>query len=224
MDGQVVHARQGLRASYRPIVSSLCPTSEPLAVLEALLRLHPFRTVYLADLNALTGRGRQQAEIANLARRFPRLTFWVDQDARAFTRSHEILFPNRLDVLGSESLDENWRERLATWPAPFALSLDFREDGFVGPRQLLESPAVWPETVILMLLQRVGSRSGPDVALLERQVLAHPETRFIAAGGVRNEEDLRRLERAGAHGALIASALHDGSIRAEDLALFSHIT
>ena len=36
--------------------------------------------------------------------------------------------------------------------------------------------------------------------------------RIIAAGGVRNEDDLRALEAAGTHGVLIASALHAGAI------------
>ncbi|MBC8130797.1 MAG: nickel transporter, partial [Rhizobiaceae bacterium] len=37
-------------------------------------------------------------------------------------------------------------------------------------------------------------------------------TAVFAAGGVRDEDDLMRLEKAGIAGALVASALHDGRI------------
>jgi phosphoribosylformimino-5-aminoimidazole carboxamide ribotide isomerase len=186
-------------------------------VLDALLRLHPFHSVYLADLDALLGRGGHDTLIETLARQFPLVTFWVDQGARV--GGAEI--PNRLEVLGSESLEENWREILAARPARFILSLDFGAEGFLGPRELVESPSAWPETVILMTLQKVGAQAGPDIALLERQVLAHPRKHFIAAGGVRDLDDLRRLAKAGARGALLASALHGGSISTRELAEFA---
>lgn len=220
MGGHVVHARRGQRASYRPIVSSLCASTAPSAILHALLRLHPFRTVYLADLDALLGRGDHDALVETLSREFPQATFWVDRGARAFVDAGSAAISNRLEVLGSESLEENWREILAAWNAPFVLSLDFGARGFLGPRELLESPALWPQTVILMTLQRVGSNIGPDVALLERNIRASPATRFITAGGVRNAEDLRRLESTGAYGVLLASALHDESVGSADLSGF----
>jgi phosphoribosylformimino-5-aminoimidazole carboxamide ribotide isomerase len=129
-------------------------------------------------------------------------------------------FPSRVEVVGSESLAGNWREILAGRRDPFILSLDFGAGGFLGPREMLEAPAGWPETIILMTLQRVGSHGGPDIALLERRLNLNPAKRYVTAGGVRNGEDLRRLQEAGAWGVLVASALHDGSIRSADLAAF----
>jgi phosphoribosylformimino-5-aminoimidazole carboxamide ribotide isomerase len=220
MHGQVVHARRGERAHYRPIVSSLCTSAEPVAVLEALLQLHPFRSVYLADLDAILGRSERDFPAETLARRFPHIRFWVDQGLRTSPRPLGAALSNRLEVVGSESLHDGWREKLAARPAPFILSLDFGAAGFLGPRELLESPALWPELVILMALARVGSQAGPDIALLEHYLRTCPANRFIAAGGVRNAEDLWRLEKAGASGVLLASALHDGSIGCADLSEF----
>ena len=51
--GVVVRARHGDRASYRPIETPLSRTSEPLDVVAGLLSLHPFRTLYVADLDAI---------------------------------------------------------------------------------------------------------------------------------------------------------------------------
>ncbi len=52
-NGVVVHARAGDRASYRPIETPLASSAEPLAVIEGLLSLFPFDTLYLADLDGI---------------------------------------------------------------------------------------------------------------------------------------------------------------------------
>jgi phosphoribosylformimino-5-aminoimidazole carboxamide ribotide isomerase len=41
---------------------------------------------------------------------------------------------------------------------------------------------------------------------------ALPEVAIYAGGGVRDDEDLRALESAGATGALVATALHRGRL------------
>jgi phosphoribosylformimino-5-aminoimidazole carboxamide ribotide isomerase len=66
-----------------------------------------------------------------------------------------------------------------------------------------------------MNLERVGSGGGADLGLLADLKRRAPQRSFYAAGGVRGEEDLARLERAGAAGVLLASALHDGAISEE---------
>ena len=49
MAGRVVHARRGDRSNYRPLESKLTRSSEPVAVVAALLALAPFDTLYVAD-------------------------------------------------------------------------------------------------------------------------------------------------------------------------------
>jgi phosphoribosylformimino-5-aminoimidazole carboxamide ribotide isomerase len=46
----------------------------------------------------------------------------------------------------------------------------------------------------------------------------YPDVEVIAGGGVRDLEDLQRLRGCGVAGVLVASALHDGPLRAEHLA------
>jgi phosphoribosylformimino-5-aminoimidazole carboxamide ribotide isomerase len=64
----------------------------------------------------------------------------------------------------------------------------------------------------------VGSGAGPDVALIAELHAAFPDLELLAGGGVRDLEDLRALEAAGASGALVATALHSGVIGARELA------
>jgi phosphoribosylformimino-5-aminoimidazole carboxamide ribotide isomerase len=47
---------------------------------------------------------------------------------------------------------------------------------------------------------------------------AHPGVEVCTGGGVRGRADLERLRGCGVRAALVASALHDGALRREDLA------
>lgn len=217
MDGLVVHARAGERDRYRPLASSkLAASAEPVAVVEALLALHPFCALYIADLDAIRGRGAQSALLAELATRFPQLDFWVDAGIATETRLRELLaVPGLRPVLGSESQeDPKLLERAsALAPGRILLSLDWRGEEALDPAGLGEHPDLWPEEVIVMTLGRVGTGSGPDLARLEKvRDVAGSTRRVWAAGGVRGLEDLLLLRERGIAGALVATALHDGRL------------
>ena len=222
--GDVVHARLGQRAAYRPVRSSLCEGSAPAAVVEGLLGLYPFPTLYAADLDAIEGNGDNLASLTALRRRFPALALWVDAGFRDPDQCLEWLRRDLGDpVLGSETQSGlGSLARLAASPAAgrTVLSLDFADDRFLGPAELLQ-PALWPSRVIVMTLARVGSGAGPDLARLSRLSVGGFGRRLYAAGGVRDADDLTRLQEAGAAGVLIASALHDGRIGREDLERFA---
>ena len=72
-----------------------------------------------------------------------------------------------------------------------------------------------------MTLARVGSGEGPDLARLRQIMVKNPGRRLYAAGGVRDLDDLKGLNDAGAAGVLVASALHDGRIGPDALAHFA---
>lgn len=220
-DGLVVHARGGRRDDYRPIRTPLCPSSEPVAVVRALLGLHSFRRLYVADLDAIEGRGGHDRVLENLGETFPDLRLWVDNGLSRETTCLDWLTRGLGDlVIGSESqIDTALLESLGArgLSARTILSLDFRGDCFLGPPALLQDAGAWPERVIVMTLARVGGAQGPDFDRL-RQISARvPSARIYAAGGVRGAADLQRLSDDAIHGALIASALHDGRLGADEL-------
>jgi phosphoribosylformimino-5-aminoimidazole carboxamide ribotide isomerase len=219
--GQVVHAAGGDRAAYRPIETPLAEGSDPVSVAEGLLRLFPFRQLYLADLDGIGGEDPDRSTIARLTATWPDLELWVDNGARSSEEALGLLAQDRLTaVIGSETWRQPERlgELVAASSGRIVVSLDFRDDTFLGPAALLAQPQTWPDRVIAMTLARVGSGAGPDLERLKHiAALAGPARQVYAAGGVRGPDDLAALRGAGAAGALVASALHAGKIKAGDL-------
>lgn len=213
--GQVVHAVRGQRQHYRPIEQFSCLTasSDPLQVLEDLLRLFAFDGFYIADLDAICENGKHDDLITELLTRYPNIEFWIDQGRQIGELS--AISANRREVVATES------QQSPACPInpQFLLSLDFNQQA-LGHPSWFEQADCWPNTLLVMTLARVGSQLGPDWQVLSNLINQHPDKTFIAAGGVRNVEDLRRLEQIGVGGALVATALHSGSLKAAELAGF----
>lgn len=218
--GAVVRARHGDRAAYRPIETPLSPTSDPLDVVAGLLSVHAFRTLYIADLDAIEGHGSAGTILDRISKTFPHLSLWVDNGCATGGVAENFLMrnPGATLVLGSESQrDEKLVAELRDEPRTI-LSLDFRGESFLGPSALLNEAALWPARIIVMTLARVGSSAGPD---FERHASIRKRANGRAiylAGGLRDRDDLAAVRASGAAGILVASALHDGRISSADLA------
>jgi len=215
----VVRAHKGERDLYRPIETPLSMTSDPVDIARALLSIHPFGTLYIADLDAIEGRGENHAVLERLRATFPSVTLWVDNgisDVRCAATWLAAGWGHL--VVGSETQTDTALIRHFSDDARVALSLDFRGPRFQGPPELMSEPACWPRQVIVMTLARIGSSTGPDLERLSAIQMAAPGRLVYAAGGVRGVADLAALKQRGIAGALVATCLHDGRLTGADIA------
>jgi HisA/HisF family protein len=223
LKGQVVRAVRGDRKAYRPIVSALCASSDPVAVARILCEHCAARQLYVADLDALQGGAVQAGVLADLLQALPGIELWLDAglaDASAGLALREQLAPHAsriVLVFGSESLRS--REALercfeatagdrAGDPGA-ALSLDRRDGQRLDAAGCWDAVELWPRRLIVMTLERVGSGAGPDLETLQEVRRLAPGAMVIGAGGIRSEDDLAHASAAGADAWLVASALHD---------------
>lgn len=217
--GLAVLAFRGQRNEYRPIQSPLCDRGEVLPLVQRLADAFPFTDLYLADLDAIRQRGNQAAIIDEIASRHPTLTLWIDAgfDAPGAMQTW-IARAGIRPVIGTET----WRHSILPQGPDFLLSLDRDADGLRDPAGIANRPSHFPRDLVLMDLARIGSTLGPDLdRLRDTGAQTRPGTRLFLAGGARDLGDLLAIRDAGAAGVLLASALHRGSLGADELKIFS---
>jgi phosphoribosylformimino-5-aminoimidazole carboxamide ribotide isomerase len=220
--GVVVHARHGQRDAYAPLRSPLVDGSEPVAVAAALCALCRTSTLYVADLDALAG---EPADVATLSALTRVADPWVDAGATTAERAAELARAGvARNVVGTESLgpDPDGEDAGEQAGPRRVLSIDLRDGALISPRRELagrEAVAAAPlatalgvRELLVIDLVRVGSGSGPPLHAVEQLADVLPGVAIYAGGGVRHDTDLRALESAGASGALVATALHEGRI------------
>lgn len=237
--GQVVHAIQGEREHYRPVTSVLTDSAEPRAVAAAFRDKLGLSEVYVADLDTIqaahSGRWalstRHREVLTSLAQQ-EGLHLLVDAAAADVPSALEVLATGASKaIIGAETLSA-W-EAIFTLPATLPIgrlvfSLDMRAGrvlsrcpqlAALSPLEALEqcAQAGWRE-VILLDLERVGTGAGVDRALIAAARERLPDLTLLIGGGIRNRDELHDLKALGVAAALIATALHQGTITAEDIA------
>ena len=215
-----VHAVRGEREGYRPV------GGDPLSLARRFRAELGLDELYIADLDAITGAGGNDAVIRALARE---ARVMVDAGVCEPDRARELreLGVHRV-VVGTETLPgSDALDRLLAEVPELVLSIDLRDGRALSPDPRvagLPAPDVVARLhhaalreVIVLDLARVGSGAGPDVGLIAELHAAFADLELLAGGGVRDLEDLRALGEAGAAGALVATALHQGVIGRREL-------
>ena len=235
-DGLVVRGIAGRRDEYRPIESVLCDDASVGSVARAFVERLGLGEVYVADLNAIAGTDPAWSLYEQIAA--AGLDLWVDaglRDAADARRLAEFSADGRkiagviagLETLSDAAALESMLE--AVGPDRLVFSLDLK-----AGQPLADLPA-WRANsaeqiatiaiqagvrrMIVLDLHRVGTDSGVGTEPLCRQLRdQYPNLELIAGGGVRGLDDLRRLAESGCDAALVASALHDGRMKAGTIA------
>ena len=217
--GIVVHARRGQRDEYAPLRSPLVDGCEPVAVARALCAICRTSALYVADLDALGGAPVDEATLAAVAAVSEP---WVDAGATTSERAAALQRAGvARNVVGTESLEPGAPVMPSATP-PVVLSVDLRDGRLISrdPELAGRDPtaaaplarALNAHELLVIDLARVGSGAGPPLDAVADLANALPGVAIYAGGGVRDDADLRALESAGAAGALVATALHEGRI------------
>src|SRR5258706_1427308 len=125
----VVRAHGGQRDEYRQLESPLSPTSDPADVMRGLYSVYPFRTFYVADLDAIMGTGNNEAAQRRLKAEFPAAVFWGDNGVSDLSSARNWLAAGLGHlVIGSEN-----QHAIAPIPGPSKQNPRLRSPEFCGP-------------------------------------------------------------------------------------------
>ena len=226
--GQVVRAVGGRRDEYCPVVSPLADSADPVVVAKALLTTTGASELYVADLDAIRGRTLNGEVLARLTALGA--TVWVDAGLRDLFDENALMQAGVTSfVIGTETADGDdpvGHLAMLFGGDRVALSIDFHAGRLLGNWRawgrteaeafdwMMEyARGIGIRRVIVLNLAHVGGSEGPGTFAECRTVrLRYPEVELWSGGGVRDWDDVRRLEDAGVDGVLVASALHDGTL------------
>jgi phosphoribosylformimino-5-aminoimidazole carboxamide ribotide isomerase len=229
LGGVVVRGVGGRRSEYRPVVSRLTASCQPLEVARALRQHLGLSELYVADLDAIAG--AQPAWSTFAALQAEGFSLWVDAGVREVATAVELAEHGIASVVvGLETVSgpAALAQAVGSLGSRLVFSLDLRGGAPLGsvagwrsrePAGLADEAIGFGVRRLLILdLARVGVGTGTGTEeLCGRVVAAHPEVEIAAGGGIRSRADLERLCDLGVRVVLAASALHDGSLTRADL-------
>jgi phosphoribosylformimino-5-aminoimidazole carboxamide ribotide isomerase len=228
-NGIVVHGIGGIREHYRPLVSPLTSSTNPIDIASALIEVSSAKSLYIADLDAILGR-EPHWEIHQKLIQLP-VSIWVDAGIRTFRDAQKWFSLNPITlVIGSETLTDfiELKKIVDLWgPESLVFSLDLFEGkpiqsqerknltnfSFSAIEMSYYLVELGLQKVIVLDISKVGKNSGTGTDSLCREILSQfPSLSLYVGGGIRNIEEIQHLSGRGIRGVLIASALHDGRI------------
>ena len=194
LDNIVVKAFLGERKKYKPINTKLANSSRLENVITGLLKEYKFKIIYIADLNAIMGNKNNFKIIKKVIRIFPKIDFWVDYGVKNFLdfkKYHDNRFKT---IIGSETLKntDELKKIYKHKKKEFILSLDFKNNFFLGPKNLIKNNKLWPKKTIFMILDSVGSRKRSKLIKLFN---VDQKKDYYLAGGISNNKDIKFLEK-----------------------------
>lgn len=219
--GIVVHAVKGNRKEYRAINSALSSSPKPLDVISDFLKVYRFKSIYIADLDALEQQGNNVAVIESICARYPDIEVWLDTGFTLVEHYLQNLNSCNLRlILSSESLPST--SSFASLinhkpPHNFILSLDYKADKLLSNFDLLQIKQQWPKDIIVLNLNQVGAEHGFQFPEGLNQLELEDSFNIYYGGGIRDSNDIRNLNSQGLSGALVSTALHNQDITGEEL-------
>jgi len=228
LKGVAVHGIQGERERYQPLKSVLCRSADPLEIALTFESLG-FTGLYLADLDAILGKSANFSIYRKIVTETG-LDLMVDAGIGDFARAEEVLAAEVSKiVVGSEtleSLDFLGQVVKAFGEGRVVVSIDLKEGKVLSASEVIASldavsfaqelGKMGVNQIILLDLTRVGTEQGINRALL-RNILEKTGVEVLVGGGIRSLQELEELRKLGVSGALVATILHNGKLKVDEL-------
>lgn len=232
--GRAVHAIAGQRRSYREVLAS--DVSQGNAVqLAARYRRLGIQSLYIADLDAISGNGTNQDLITQISSLTENL--FIDAGAASTAIAAATAEAHMRFILPTESFasTEAWAaasNQIGGDRTVLGLDLqgvqvrtggDPRGGAAVEPErslmvEMMENISPWidraasagVQSMVVLDLAFVGTAQGAGTCSACRAIAQRwPDLELISGGGVRNAMDVQRLLAAGCDRVLLATALHN---------------
>jgi phosphoribosylformimino-5-aminoimidazole carboxamide ribotide isomerase len=228
LNGTAVHAIRGERKQYQPLRSVLCRSVDPLDIASTFESLG-FKSLYMADLDAILGKPANFSLFQRIVAKTG-LELMVDAGIADVTKAKRVLETGVTKIIiGSEtlgSLDFLNQTIKAFGEDKVVVSIDLKEGRVLSRSEAVKSMdalsfakklvKIGIIQVILLDLDRVGTEYGINSAVLE-DILEKTSLEVFVGGGIKGIQELEELRKIGVSGVLIATILHNGKLKIDEL-------
>ena len=217
-NNEIVKATEGRREEYKSLKSSLTDLKRPAEIVHEMIKKTKSNILYIADLDAIDGYSLQEKTILEILCSLNNVEIWLDGGYKSYREflKFDLVIKNLLSndvnitpVFSSESIKNlaDAKETFHYYPMAI-LSLDKKNGDFLCKSQISSFPDLWPQKIILMNLDRVGSCLGPDIVWFKEVKSKNPFKMIYGAGGIRCTDDIKQINSVSADGWLCSSIIH----------------
>ena len=232
LNSQAVHAIKGEREKYKPLKSVLINDSNPTRIALKLKNEYLFNEFYIADLDAILQR-KPNITIISKILDIPGVEVMIDPGIKT-KKDIEKYFKLNLKslILGLETLRDlkviiECLEFFDTNKIVVSIDMyneiiqtnikEVRNQDILEIVRKIEDLGV--VKIILLDLFKIGQKIG-GISALYLKIRKAFSGEILVGGGIKDIQDIKEYRSNNFSGVLIGTALHDGSIKIEELRSF----
>lgn len=232
LNSQAVHAIKGEREKYKPLKSVLINNSNPTRIALKLKNKYLFNEFYIADLDAILQK-KPNITIISKILEIPGVEIMIDPGIKTKKNAEKYFKLNLKSlILGLETLRDLKviMECLKLFDTNrIVVSIDMYNEVIQTNIREFKNQDI-PEIVrkiedlgvvniILLDLFKVGQKMG-GISALYLKIREQFNGEILIGGGIKDLQDIKDYKSNNFSGVLIGTALHDGSIKTEELRNF----
>ena len=235
LNSQAVHAIKGEREKYKPLKSVLINDSNPIRIALKLKNKYLFNEFYIADLDAILQKKPNIAIISKILD-IPGVEIMIDPGIKT-KKNVEKYFKLNIKslILGLETLRDlkvirgclnlfdtnNIVVSVDMYNEVIQTNIrEFKNQDILEVVSKIEDLGI--VNIILLDLFKVGQKMG-GISALYLKIREQFNGEILIGGGTKDLQDIKDYKSNNFSGVLIGTALHDGSIKIEELRNFLKI-
>lgn len=212
--GLVVKAIAGIRNNYKPLSINKKDYSNPFSYIKFLNRTFNIKKIYIADLDSICGSRENWKIIVQIVQENPSISFFLDlgfKKQKMLNDFQDLIISKKTSkkhfnfIIGTELLKDVKSLSGFYNKSEMLVSLDFNGSESLWINNI--SKLMVFDKIVLMFIKQVGGRGINWKVLKNLRIHLNP-TKTIIAGGIQNNQDIRKLKNIGYYGIIISSLIH----------------
>jgi len=202
------------RYDYKEISSTLAPSSNPINFIKYLLSIYDFNTIYLADLDSIENFNYKNNLIASILKEFKKNNFIIDNGVRKYSQIKLFNSSNYKQIIATESFEE-YSLLIKKDFNDYILSVDYCNNKIISKNKNYK--LLNPAKIICMNMDSIGKKDGPNYSNLKLTKKLYPKSKIIVSGGIRNNDDLKKIKEFNCTEVILLSSIINKNIVYSDL-------